>query len=583
MPRLRCAATNEDLQVLAVRIGKHARGPHGRKRHRIAPKVPQGVCVDVDTACDEIASSADEHDEGSGHAAANAGKPISARSLPEASFLQVETPSDATEIQFVSHTQWSSSSGGPLASDQAVAAVQVIQNERVEQPRRQSHIQSQAQCCEKTHLHLVQKESRLPVKGSHSGNTAKIFKPVTTEAQRCPARRCISHRNTIFVSHAEVRSRSPARSQTGRESSTSSISTCSLPSILQIPLPDDIPQQANQGSTACIERTEPAAPEVAAPLIMCEQPFADLPSELGGVGAVEATFYVEHLRCASGAVPCSVCGQSFAAGQLRLGYLPGGSAADGGSMAERWLHVPLCVTSDRFEVHVRNDLIAFGPGLRNCEKHRVLRALQEVAASDSRGLSEPPTRRPKLWTQGPSQVPWWTIELFVPPSPIGETMQGPPSASALEARTALRETTQLLHGRASSSSRPPAASGEAFSRPLRTEPSHRPVRNEQQQQGVSDAASRRVAMLRVIAKLEKLSASATEPCVICREPLQTREKIRRLPCMHIFHQACIERWFRVKATCPLDNIKLSQLVAAQRQVHRGEILQTEAIGSSRPA
>ncbi|CAJ1431305.1 unnamed protein product [Effrenium voratum] len=49
----------------------------------------------------------------------------------------------------------------------------------------------------------------------------------------------------------------------------------------------------------------------------------------------------------------------------------------------------------------------------------------------------------------------------------------------------------------------------------------------------------------------RLQADA-EACAVCREPMRRAELVRRLPCAHVFHAACIARWLCVKATCPLD-------------------------------
>merc|ERR1712226_41925 len=43
-------------------------------------------------------------------------------------------------------------------------------------------------------------------------------------------------------------------------------------------------------------------------------------------------------------------------------------------------------------------------------------------------------------------------------------------------------------------------------------------------------------------------------CSICLETLSPGQTARRLPCMHVFHTDCIDRWLRRgRPTCPLDN------------------------------
>ena len=42
-----------------------------------------------------------------------------------------------------------------------------------------------------------------------------------------------------------------------------------------------------------------------------------------------------------------------------------------------------------------------------------------------------------------------------------------------------------------------------------------------------------------------------DSCLICLEGFTHRERIVRLSCQHIFHVACINKWFTVRTVCPL--------------------------------
>ena len=42
-----------------------------------------------------------------------------------------------------------------------------------------------------------------------------------------------------------------------------------------------------------------------------------------------------------------------------------------------------------------------------------------------------------------------------------------------------------------------------------------------------------------------------EGCVICLEKYQKKEKVITLRCNHMFHQTCIEEWFKKGKSCPL--------------------------------
>merc|ERR1712129_12519 len=45
--------------------------------------------------------------------------------------------------------------------------------------------------------------------------------------------------------------------------------------------------------------------------------------------------------------------------------------------------------------------------------------------------------------------------------------------------------------------------------------------------------------------------SLEETCQICLEELAEGEEVANLPCGHIFHRSCVERWFQVRNTCPM--------------------------------
>merc|ERR1712166_1551944 len=69
-------------------------------------------------------------------------------------------------------------------------------------------------------------------------------------------------------------------------------------------------------------------------------------------------------------------------------------------------------------------------------------------------------------------------------------------------------------------------------------------------------------MLQIV-PLEELSSEAPEPCSICYEVMKPGEQCRRLPCFHLFHSACVDRWLHVKGTCPLDKLLLKDMLRQQ--------------------
>jgi hypothetical protein len=40
-------------------------------------------------------------------------------------------------------------------------------------------------------------------------------------------------------------------------------------------------------------------------------------------------------------------------------------------------------------------------------------------------------------------------------------------------------------------------------------------------------------------------------CCICLSPYDDGVELREIPCTHHFHSACIDKWLRINATCPL--------------------------------
>jgi len=78
--------------------------------------------------------------------------------------------------------------------------------------------------------------------------------------------------------------------------------------------------------------------------------------------------------------------------------------------------------------------------------------------------------------------------------------------------------------------------------------------------GVATARAAPQAALDML-PVEKMASTAGEQCAICHEPMACGEDCRRLPCLHLFHAACIDRWLRVSSTCPLDNLKVEEMLA----------------------
>ena len=46
-------------------------------------------------------------------------------------------------------------------------------------------------------------------------------------------------------------------------------------------------------------------------------------------------------------------------------------------------------------------------------------------------------------------------------------------------------------------------------------------------------------------------AAVGAECVVCLDALRPADRVRMLPCVHVFHECCADRWLRRARTCPL--------------------------------
>ncbi|XP_017599208.1 PREDICTED: RING finger protein 165 isoform X4 [Corvus brachyrhynchos] len=47
-----------------------------------------------------------------------------------------------------------------------------------------------------------------------------------------------------------------------------------------------------------------------------------------------------------------------------------------------------------------------------------------------------------------------------------------------------------------------------------------------------------------------------EKCTICLSMLEDGEDVRRLPCMHLFHQVCVAQWLATSKKCPICRVDI---------------------------
>lgn len=60
-----------------------------------------------------------------------------------------------------------------------------------------------------------------------------------------------------------------------------------------------------------------------------------------------------------------------------------------------------------------------------------------------------------------------------------------------------------------------------------------------------------IAALPTSKKTETMNMGAQKQCMVCLEDFANGDDLKTLPCLHIYHQACIERWLGTDNSCPV--------------------------------
>ncbi|XP_063746190.1 E3 ubiquitin-protein ligase ARK2C isoform X2 [Eleginops maclovinus] len=55
---------------------------------------------------------------------------------------------------------------------------------------------------------------------------------------------------------------------------------------------------------------------------------------------------------------------------------------------------------------------------------------------------------------------------------------------------------------------------------------------------------------------EEEETDVDEKCTICLSMLEDSEDVRRLPCMHLFHQGCVDQWLATSRKCPICRVDI---------------------------
>ncbi|MEJ1286019.1 ring finger protein 165 [Cricetulus griseus] len=63
-------------------------------------------------------------------------------------------------------------------------------------------------------------------------------------------------------------------------------------------------------------------------------------------------------------------------------------------------------------------------------------------------------------------------------------------------------------------------------------------------------------------KDEGEESDTDEKCTICLSMLEDGEDVRRLPCMHLFHQLCVDQWLAMSKKCPICRVDIETQLGA---------------------
>lgn len=262
-------------------------------------------------------------------------------------------------------------------------------------------------------------------------------------------------------------------------------------------------------------------------------------------------FYVEPVLPGMEPRCCALCGEVLAIGQLRLGFAFQCSTS---SLSPMWAHASQCLR--RARVVLSDPVIervSFSPIVPAWDRQRTLDDLSRLPRRSGSDREERSTVRP--WRFLPASLQHWAVRP-VPESPPALSLEPmpiprpPPSAG-------LGRTTPGIPRNLNDVA---AMQFMQFIADFANQPSDE-----------GQDASALAAHLLDAVPVEVLVGDAEEPCPICREVMKARESVRRLPCFHVFHQSCIDKWLTMKGTCPLDNCNVADMISQQDSLIRNSL------------
>jgi hypothetical protein len=62
-----------------------------------------------------------------------------------------------------------------------------------------------------------------------------------------------------------------------------------------------------------------------------------------------------------------------------------------------------------------------------------------------------------------------------------------------------------------------------------------------------------------LARMRRESTGDARDCSVCMEEFTLGDLTRRLPCLHTYHKACIDRWLlQCNASCPICKVPIAE-------------------------
>lgn len=79
--------------------------------------------------------------------------------------------------------------------------------------------------------------------------------------------------------------------------------------------------------------------------------------------------------------------------------------------------------------------------------------------------------------------------------------------------------------------------------------------------GAQEGDLRRLPVYAIKAQDLTNSRHEAKSCSICLEPFCVNDAIKILPCLHQYHESCVDKWLRTRAECPVCKFSILDIAA----------------------